>query len=110
MIIHLAVCYEGSMSVQTEPEYHEHGMRTYVGQVKVCINGSYHEICDVGWDDLDAQMVCNYWFGSDYGELFKSTTEVVPPYCTQGQCIFLNMKNLYNKSCLSIIIIINAQS
>ena len=75
------MCYEGSESVQyerTNPEYHEHGMSTYVGQVKVCINGSYHEICDVGWDDLDAQVVCNYWFGSDYGKLLlKSTTELL---------------------------------
>ena len=91
------MCHEGRISVeyeQTEPEYHEHGMSTYVGQVKVCINGSYHEICDVGWDDLDAQVVCNYRFGSDYGKLFKSTTELVPPYYIYPRTVHISMKVL----------------
>ena len=29
------------------------------GNVETCINGTYSSICDVGWDDVDAQLICN---------------------------------------------------
>ena len=32
----------------------------YEGNVEVCINGTYVAICDEGWDDTEAQLVCNY--------------------------------------------------
>ena len=28
------------------------------GRVEVCINNTYGAICDVGWDQLDAQVAC----------------------------------------------------
>ena len=31
---------------------------SFEGLVEVCIGGSYHAICDEGWDDKDAQVVC----------------------------------------------------
>ena len=31
----------------------------YGGNVEVCVDGSYFAICDIGWDDRDAQIVCN---------------------------------------------------
>ena len=27
--------------------------------VEVCINGTYVAICDLGWDDMEAQLFCN---------------------------------------------------
>ena len=58
------------MLQQEQTEYDEHGMQTHVGQVKMCISGTYREICDVGWDNQDVQVLCNLKFGRDYGKLF----------------------------------------
>ncbi len=35
------------------------GRLTIEGHIEICINGSYHAICDEGWDDRDAQVSCN---------------------------------------------------
>ena len=37
----------------------------YEGNVEICINGTYIAICDQGWDDVEAQLVCN---AVGYGE------------------------------------------
>ena len=29
------------------------------GTVETCNDGSYFSICDVGWDDIEAQLICN---------------------------------------------------
>ena len=31
----------------------------YAGTVETCFNGSYFSICDIGWDDVEAQLICN---------------------------------------------------
>ena len=38
----------------------ERGLSIIQGQVAVCMNGTFLPICDVGWDNSDAQVVCNY--------------------------------------------------
>ena len=43
---------------------------TYRGRVDVCVNGSFFPICDVGWDNRDAQVACRQLYGSNFGTLF----------------------------------------
>ena len=31
----------------------------YEGNVEICINGTYVAICDLGWDNVEAQLACN---------------------------------------------------
>ena len=33
----------------------------------MCFNGSYGSVCDVGWDDEDASVVCRSYFGFENG-------------------------------------------
>ena len=48
--------------------YFENGS-SYEGRVEICRNGSYGAICDSGWDELDAEVVCRqYYYGSGYSK------------------------------------------
>ena len=37
----------------------------YEGNVEACIDGTFISICDLGWNDVDAQVACN---AMGYGE------------------------------------------
>ena len=32
---------------------------TLEGPVEVCIDGQYESLCDIGWDEADAQALCH---------------------------------------------------
>lgn len=53
-------CFDGDIRLAetaygyTDNEYY------YGGIVEVCYDEVYHPVCDLGWDDLEAAIVCNY--------------------------------------------------
>ena len=66
-----AACPEGSFQLGNfTTDVDENGRIYQQGRVQVCMNGVYGAICDIGWDDLDAQVVCrNLGFDTpQYGE------------------------------------------
>ena len=57
-------CYgEGSVRVANTTYSYSDGGSSYSGRVEVCYNGSYGSVCDVGWNDEDASVVCQNYFG-----------------------------------------------
>ena len=54
------------MRFQNSTSTYDNGLRTIRARVDVCSNGIFLPICDVGWDNRDAQVVCNDNYGSDY--------------------------------------------
>ena len=64
-------CYgEGSVRIANNTSTFSRnfdGGFTSTGRVEVCYNGSYGSVCDVGWDDEDASVVCRRHFGIENG-------------------------------------------
>ena len=58
--------------------------QVYEGNVETCINGTYSSICDVGWDDIEAQLICN---ALGYAEPFyRKLILIMEEYEDQGDC------------------------
>ena len=80
--VHVATCTEGDVrlivsdnadtfytgeTMYDSSYYNKDGLR--VGRVEVCIGQRYGTVCDDGWDDRDASVVCRQLTLSPYGML-----------------------------------------
>ena len=52
------MCYDGEVRLAG-------GEHTAIGRVEVCENNVWGTVCDLGWDDQDAEIACRsagfYW-------------------------------------------------
>ena len=53
-------CQQFDIRLTNQMFYISQGFTQVVeGNVESCLNGTYVAICDVGWDTVDAQVICN---------------------------------------------------
>ena len=58
-------CYDGQVLLANSTYSYINGNYFYGGRVEVCYNGTYRPVCDDGWTDSDAAVVC-YQEGYSY--------------------------------------------
>ena len=71
-LISMIACVENEMRLQNRTTTYDGNLRIYTGRVEVCINGIYHSICNIGWDNHDAQVVCNQIYSSRYSKFLAT--------------------------------------
>ena len=64
-------CFDGEIRLFNSNYTYDNGLQTVQGHVLVCFNGSFLPVCDLGWDNSDAQVVCNQRYGSNYSKKGK---------------------------------------
>ena len=66
------------MRLQNETYTYPNDQAVIQGRVTVCMNGSYQPICDIGWDDVDAQVLCGQRYSGyrPYSEYCEMTGEL----------------------------------
>ena len=67
-------CYDGDIRIENTTYSNINGDNVYGGRVEVCYNATYRPICDEGWNDRDAAVICNYnGYGSPYYRMYDLT-------------------------------------
>ena len=60
-----SLCYDGEIIIANSTYSYINGSYFYGGRVEVCYNDIYYPVCDEGWTDQDAAVVC-YYAGYSY--------------------------------------------
>lgn len=70
-VVCTSTCTDFDLRVRNEAHLISRGSYlVYEANIEVCIGGTYVSICDLGWDDTEAQLACN---ALGYSEPFYST-------------------------------------
>ena len=55
-----STCVDFDLRARNETYLTSRGVyQVYEANIEVCIDGTYVAVCDLGWDDTDAQLACN---------------------------------------------------
>ena len=52
-------CNDFDLRLENISVFFQNGSQAIAGNVETCLNGTYFSICDIGWDDVEAQLICN---------------------------------------------------
>ena len=61
-------CFDGEFRVDNiTASMGPDGSGTLSGRVEVCYNSTYGSVCDYGWDETDARILCNNFVRNTLG-------------------------------------------
>ena len=64
----LMMCMDGDIRLANQTSGYSSDNRMYIqGFVEICYSDSYGAICEDGWDNLDARVVCSELYNTSYG-------------------------------------------
>jgi hypothetical protein len=90
-------CYsEGSVNPSLLD--YDYGILTsVVGPIEICVNGRYESLCDIGWDQLDAEALCRRRIGSNSGtQLFRGDFLLSSLILSHIGCFFFTLTQWLN--------------
>ena len=85
-------CQQFDLRLTNQTTYTTQGFyQVNEGNVETCINGSYHSICDIGFDDVEAQLICNAlgYSAPFYRKLVLQGARAIVLYFTISQVVLL---------------------
>jgi hypothetical protein len=110
-------CFDGETRLENTTYSYKDEVFVHGGRVEVCYSGTYHPVCDEGWTDNDAAVVCNSIgfsssnhkaegtgkaeFGLSYESPFLQTPMCEGSEYTLSACPSYHLKSVTGDYCLS---------